>query len=488
MIESAKVLVIDDDPDIQNLLNDFLTLNGCEAFSASNGKQALNFLGKNDIDIVILDVQLPDIDGVSLIDEIKKKDPLCAIVMMSGYHETNYIVNAMKKGANDFLTKPLEFEKFLLTLLRVSNERKIRAVHYDIHNTLEHKKKVDILNKELQKKIKEMTMMYHISHKINSIKISEDFYQKLVEIVCETLETQHCAFYLLDKENMEVFLFKEAYTENLSLERNMSSFGKDLLNKLVLSGRYMVHDNNLLMPFFIKDECIGIVAVHQPDTNNIETKRFFLKLILENSSTQIENRMLYESLFENVLQTLKSLISTINMRDFYTEGHCRRVTEMALSVAEKINVQEYDRDVLRVACPIHDLGKIGIPDYILLKPGKLTSEEYDHMKKHTLYGEDILNRFDILSKEAEIIRYHHERYDGNGYPNGLKGEEIPFPARIIAVCDSFDAMTTDRPYRKGMSKKEAMNELQRCSRTQFDPLVVEAFVEVFDNGIKGMAR
>jgi len=483
LIEGARVLVVDDDPDIQNLLKDFLSLNGCETLSASNGKKALKLLGNKEIDIVILDVQLPDIDGVSLIDEIKKKDPLCAIVMMSGYQETNHIVNAMKKGANDFLTKPLEFEKFLLTLLRVSNERKIRAVHHDIQNTLEDKKKVDILNKELQKKIKEITMMYHISNKINSIKISEDFYDKLVEIICETLETKHCAFYLLDKENMEAFLFKEAYTENLSLERNMSSFGKDLLNKLVLSGRYMVQDNNLLMPFFIKDECIGIVVVHQSDTNNIETKRFFLKLILESSSTQIENRMLYESLFENVLQTLKSLISTINMRDFYTEGHCRRVTEMALSVAEKINMSEYERDVLRVACPIHDLGKIGIPDYILLKPDRLTNEEYEHMKKHTLYGEDILNRFDILSKEAEIIRYHHERYDGKGYPNGLKGEEIPFPARIIAVCDSFDAMTTDRPYRKAMHRDEAKQEMQRCSRTQFDPVALEGFVEVYEDGI-----
>jgi len=488
LIEGTRVLVVDDDPDIQSLLHDFLTLNGCEALSALNGKQALNLLGKNAIDIVILDVNLPDTDGVSLIDEIKKRDFRCSIVMMSGYNETNHIVNAMKKGAQDFLTKPLEFEKFLLTLLRVTGERRIHTGHNITQNNLEDKKKVEILNKELQKKIKELTMMYHISNKINSIKISEDFYERLVWIICETLETKYCAFYLLDRENMEAFLFKEAHTESSPYEKRDLLSGKDMLERLILFNKPMVKNNNLLMPFFIKGECIGIIAAQQPDNNDIETKKFLLRLILENSSTQIENRMLYESLFENVLQTLISLISTINMRDFYTEGHCKRVTEMSLAVAEKINMPEYEKDILRVACPIHDLGKVGIPDYILLKPDRLTDKEYELMKKHTVYGQDILSRFDILSNEAEIIKYHHERYDGKGYPNGITGEGIPLPARVIAVCDSFDAMTTDRPYRKAMSNNEALEEIKRCSGTQFDPEIVKGFEEVVKNGITGIAR
>jgi HD-GYP domain-containing protein (c-di-GMP phosphodiesterase class II) len=188
--------------------------------------------------------------------------------------------------------------------------------------------------------------------------------------------------------------------------------------------------------------------------------------------------MLYESLFENVFQTLTSLIAAINKRDSYTENHCHRVTDMTLLLADKMDLADYEKDVLRFVGPVHDLGKIGVPDSILLKPGGLTDEEYSMMKSHSAFGEEILSRFDILSKESKIIRSHHERYDGRGYPDALARDEIPICSRVIAVCDTFDAMVTNRPYRKALEKEYAFDEIERCKGSQFDPDIADCFLEM----------
>jgi HD-GYP domain-containing protein (c-di-GMP phosphodiesterase class II) len=219
------------------------------------------------------------------------------------------------------------------------------------------------------------------------------------------------------------------------------------------------------------------------DDHMLDSDIFFLKLIAEKASTQIENRMLYESLFENVFQTLTSLIAAIQKRDSYTENHCHRVTDMSLILADKMDLPDYERDVIRFVGPVHDLGKIGIPDSILLKPGGLSDEEYFMMKSHSAYGEEILSRFDILSKEAKIIRSHHERYDGRGYPDALSKDEIPVCSRVIAVCDTFDAMTTNRPYRSALGKEHALNEIERCRGSQLDPDIADYFVEIARNDV-----
>ena len=176
-------------------------------------------------------------------------------------------------------------------------------------------------------------------------------------------------------------------------------------------------------------------------------------------------------------------IIAINMRDSYTDGHCRRVTENCLSLVDRIDtISEYEKDVLRVVGPIHDLGKIGIPDAILLKPGKLSDEEYAMMKGHSVYGEEIMNRFDILANEAKIIRHHHERYDGKGYPDSLAGTDIPLCSRVIAVCDTFDAMVTNRPYRTALKQSDAVAEIARCKGFQFDENLADIFLEMVRDG------
>ena len=478
MLEGSSILLVDDSLETLELLSDCLSLSDCSVMKAETGTKALECLNRNRIDIAIVDINLPDINGISVLDAIKVHDPTIAVVMITGFPEPNFVVNAMKKGASDFLIKPFELDKLMMVMVRVSRERQLLVEKKSMLDKLGDKKKIELLNRRLQKKIEELTIMFHVSNKLNALPIVDDVYEKMVEIVRETLDVPSCGYYLADKEKGELVLVVEKKgTEGLPNARKMV-LSKDFLAKTTISKGYLKRDTKLFLPLIIKDECIGFMSVSGRPGNGTysQDEIFLLKLVTEKVSSKIENRMLYESLYSSILHTLSSLIIAINRRDSYTEGHCGRVTSMSASLAEAMGLGDYKKHMLRIVGPVHDLGKIGIPDAILLKPERLTAEEYEVMKGHSIFGEEIVRGFEILTEEAHVIRHHHERYDGRGYPDALASNDIPLCCRLIAVCDAYDAMTSDRPYKRALSRKDAMDEIKRCSGSQFDPDVVSSFL------------
>ncbi len=180
-------------------------------------------------------------------------------------------------------------------------------------------------------------------------------------------------------------------------------------------------------------------------------------------------------------QIINSLLTTLGERDFITEGHLRRMEELCLKTGEKIKLSQKQLADLGLLARVHDLGKVGIPDNILFKPGALTEEEWKTMSKHPEKGYRIAISSSDLAGIANLILRHHERWDGNGYPLGIKNEEIPIECRILSIVDAYDAMTSDRPYRRALSHKKALEELRRCAGSQFDPWLVEVFIEIIEN-------
>lgn len=205
---------------------------------------------------------------------------------------------------------------------------------------------------------------------------------------------------------------------------------------------------------------------------------FYLPLMVTKVSLQK-----YIDLWDTYSEIAQALSTAIDARDPYTHGHSVRVSEYSALLSKELELNDEQTEFLKYVGLLHDVGKVGLSDGILKKQGPFTYEEYEEMKKHAAIGADIIKVMRFLGRGEEWVRYHHERWDGSGFPSGLKGEEIPLGARIIACADAFDAMTTDRPYKEKMSYAEAKQELIRCAGTQFDPKVVKAMIKVIDQQI-----
>jgi putative nucleotidyltransferase with HDIG domain len=184
--------------------------------------------------------------------------------------------------------------------------------------------------------------------------------------------------------------------------------------------------------------------------------------------------------------TLEALVTALEARDHETEGHSERVTCYAASIAKALGLDQAQLDELRRGALLHDIGKIGVPDGVLRKPGPLDPSEWEQMRRHPVFGAEMVGGINFLAQAMPVVRHHHERYDGSGYPDRLAGEQIPLVARVFAVADTFDAMTSDRPYRRALSIDEAREEIRRCAGQQFDPVVVEAFLSLPAEDLAGI--
>jgi putative nucleotidyltransferase with HDIG domain len=185
---------------------------------------------------------------------------------------------------------------------------------------------------------------------------------------------------------------------------------------------------------------------------------------------------------------LSMLTRAIEARDPYTRGHSSRVTDMAEAVARALGWSEERIASLRVGGPLHDIGKLAVSDEVLCKEGRLDDDELAQIREHPKIGAKLLLRVTALREAIPYVLYHHERWDGTGYPSGKRGEEIPVEARVLAIADAFDAMTSDRPYRDALSREEALAEVERCAGTQFDPKIARVFLEVFGHDTAGDVR
>ena len=177
---------------------------------------------------------------------------------------------------------------------------------------------------------------------------------------------------------------------------------------------------------------------------------------------------------------IKSMVAALEAKDLYTSGHSTRVAEMAYSLGEVLGLTKEELKLMHTAGDLHDIGKIGVPDNVLNKPDKLEAEEWKLMKKHSDIGYNILSKAKTFGDISEIVLYHHERWDGKGYPKGLKAEEIPFASRILAVCDSIDAMKSDRPYRQSISDEICKNEISKNQGTMYDAKITKCMLENWD--------
>ena len=242
----------------------------------------------------------------------------------------------------------------------------------------------------------------------------------------------------------------------------------------------LAHQSIICAPLMCKDKIVGTVSVHDKkgDEEFSEDDLILLENLAAQTAIAIENSRLNEDIERTYVETISALALAVEAKDHYSQGHCKRVNEYVTNLAKEFSLDKETVRTLQDAAVLHDIGKIGIKDGILLKPSALTAEEKRQMHRHAIIGENIIKPIHSLAKVAYLVRHHQEQVNGKGYPDGLTGDEMPLPLKILIVADAYDAMTSDRPYRKGMANKEASKELKKYSGIYFDHKVVDAFIRI----------
>ncbi|MBI4839027.1 MAG: GAF domain-containing protein [Nitrospirae bacterium] len=264
------------------------------------------------------------------------------------------------------------------------------------------------------------------------------------------------------------------FIPNLSEDRTECQYHKEL-NALGIK-------SSIIIPLISKGEVLGALDIGSVYYGRLTPSHLSAaERIASQITVALENARLYKDLEQLLINTITSLASAIDAKSPWTKGHSERVTKFAIEIAKEMGLKSKDIEHIKLCGLLHDIGKIGTYDMLLNKEGNLTDEEFELLKRHPEKGAEILQPIEQLQDVSLGVHFHHERYDGKGYPEGLKGEDIPLCARILAVADSFDSMTADRPYRPSPGKQYAITELKRCAGTQFDPKIVEAFLHCLEN-------
>ncbi|MGO9145786.1 MAG: HD domain-containing phosphohydrolase [Desulfomonilia bacterium] len=465
-----RVLIVDDDPGIRETISQIIEELGYAPDTASDGLEALAMLDTGSYLCIFTDIMMPKMTGIELIKKIKARDVSLPIIVITGYASLEIAIDAMKCGASDFISKPFKVSQIQLVLSKMKREKLLLEENRRFSDALQLHRLIDTLVGQLEDKNKEINSLQAISEKIISLKGIRDLVGAIVDVSKQLLENVDVQFYplnrktqtLIDTGNGQGRIISTDLIEGKIIRKN---------NSLGVSNRNFV----TIFPLMIEGQVFGTLDIHS-DSVLGEEKEGKILYLLNRSAERMENVALYEGLYENMLSTLNSMAKILDARDPHTSQHSTRVTNFSLALANIIKLSDDEKDVLYIAASLHDIGKVGIPDSILLKKDKLTDEEFKIIKRHPDIGADILKPLPPMSRETDVIRYHHERYDGKGYPAGIGGGEIPLLSRIITLADSYDAMTSDRPYRNGLPIDKAIEEIIRCIGSQFDPELANMFI------------
>ncbi len=475
-----RVLIVDDEEFLRENLRLILEEQGWEAFEAPDGYRALEILYKYPIDVILLDVNLPGLGGIDVLKMVRQAGYQVPVVLMTGYPSIDLSVEALRNGATDFLVKPFTMEQLRNTLENVR-----RRTEKSADDPL-----TKPLVRLLKQKIREQTVLFTISDRLTACRQLSQLYEEVLKLAVEFTSAQRAVLYLADlRQGVLLPTVWEGFEETppqLTLEKKDNPIVRASLEDLPYLSNGKDREGVLVVPFTVKGEILGSVVLERERAFDQEDL-FVVTLITERASPLAENFILYESIFLNLHDSLRALVKALEAKDPYTKEHSERVTSLALDLAQLMGLSESDIESLRFAGHLHDIGKVGIQDHILLKPGKLTREEYEVIKKHPLIGAEIVGHISLLKEEVLIIKHHHERWDGKGYPDGLAGEDIPLLARILAVADTYDAMTSNRPYRPPLPHEVALEEIRKNAGTQFDPHIAEAFLELWAQKERGEA-
>jgi response regulator RpfG family c-di-GMP phosphodiesterase len=446
-MESPRILIVDDSSFVRNHLEKELQIFNAIVTQAEDGRHGLDLALLESFDLIISDVDMPYMDGFTLCQKLKQNPNTKGIpvILLSSIDTDQYIDKGFHVGADSYVSKSEAKPIIQETIQRVLKKSKFLRGHLilvvDDSNTIRsivkdafEKAGFNVITADNGKTALDIVKSHTPDLIISDIDMPEMDGLTLCKKVHSDPDLSTIPFVIMSSNN------------DRSIMRRMLNLG---------ASAYLVK------PFNPEQVVITVEKL---------LSDHYLLLLKEKERLGVEREMM--------LASITSLITALEARDHYTSGHSEAVSMLVTEMAVKMNLPFDDIETLGIAGKLHDLGKIGVPDSILLKPGKLSEKEFEMIKQHPVVGVNILGAIPSLKHALPAIRHHHERFDGKGYPDGIKGKKIPIWARMMAVADTYHALTSDRPYRDGVDQDKALGIIQEVRETQLCPECIDIFIDM----------
>lgn len=488
MIVKHRVLVVDDEGYICDIIAEmFKSQREYVVVTETDPVRAMELLQTHRFDLVLTDLIMGDYSGMQIMELALTQNPDVIVILMTGYPTVENAISAVKRGAYDYLVKP-----FKLELLRNTVNRGMRKQQLALENI----------------HLKEQLALYKIAEAMGSTIHLGTALNQVLMLTIKEFRGDAASILFYDDKRPGSFVLQaiqsrpDVYCDRDFLEGRTGHSRHSIESKDVeIENLYSDPPEEgglfpeieittyISCPLLVGGTALGVLnlqragAHHDFSTGELQS----LKIIASKAAYAIGNSKLYDDLQKAYLATISAFANAVEARDHYTRGHTERVTYLAELIARKIGWSEEQLFLVSMGSRLHDIGKIGVPDSILNKPGALDDKEREIMKQHPEVGARMIEGIPFLEACRPYILSHHERWDGRGYPCGLKGENIPIEGRILAVADTFDAILTNRPYRSAGTFNKAVSELENFAGSQFDPAMVRVFLEILNEHSDNLA-
>ncbi|HEY1553706.1 MAG TPA: HD domain-containing phosphohydrolase [Kofleriaceae bacterium] len=496
--EAAKILVVDDERVIREILAEFLSLEGFSVHTVEDGEKALCELRLRPYDLLITDLKMPRFSGLQLLERIEAERLGVLTVLMTGFGTVETAIEAMKKGAYDYLLKPFKVEEVIHVVERALYRQRLQTENIRLREAL------------TIYKVSEAIALSHDIEKILDVVLRAAIDEVKADVATLHLRDPSSGHY---EERVKIVAADGAAhtlpSPAFGLLGEQFAQGVPILAHGGKASRFFTEDaaptdlaSYASVPLQVRANMVGVLNVFSftPGKKFDEGHRKMLAVLASRAASALDNARLYGelresndslrqanlSLEEMFQHTVAGFAQALEESDQYTRGHSERVAVYSEVLARGLELP--DPEIRRVvqAGVMHDVGKIGVRYDMLNKPGKLTPEEVAVFRQHPEKGKRILEPVPCLHGLIDGCWCHHEWFDGGGYPRGLAGHNIPIVGRIVSIADAYDAMTSDRAYRRALRHEVAIGEIERCAGSQFDPELASAFVELIEAWRKQM--
>jgi len=453
-----RILIVDDEINIREFCR-LLLRRDYDVAAVEHGLSAIEILREQSFDLVLTDLQMPHVDGIELVKHLRTFYLHTDAIVMTAHATVETAREALKLGALDYIAKPIDAEQLQKTIRTAIELQRVRRE---------------------KERLSDLVLMYQFSQAIATSLDIEEQTARLIEFIGRRFTPSHIGLSLIDSDGETlVTLIGPDPGRRLTLAAT-SEEALRIVHRQLIDRPSVSPDRWIEVILRSRDRAIGLLdlALRNEQPPFDATDRHLIEVFASQIASALDNARLYRALKDQYEQMIAALAGAIEARDAYTYGHSRQVTRYAVRLAQELGLSADEIERIHYAGLLHDIGKIGVPDDVLLKPGPLSVQEAAQMRAHPEIGIRILEQIRGLRDILPIIAAHHERIDGTGYPHGLRGDDIPLGARILAVADAFEALTADRAYRPALSPEQALQILQEGRGTHWDAQVVDVFVRL----------